>query len=209
MLGSSQQLDLRRGVLTRVSRYRDAAGRTTRVTARSFVHLAQEHLAVLETTVEAEDWSGLVAVRSGIDGRVANRNVAEYRLLAAQHLEPAATRQVDSQTVLLDMVTSQSLVHIAMAARTRLLAGALDAGAGAVAAVERRLLDGDPAYVGHELVLALRPGQPVTVEKVVAVAATSRDPALSSAELSATAMVGRASAADELLRSHEAAWEQL
>ncbi len=202
MLSSSQQLDLRRGVLTRVSRYRDAAGRTTRVTARSFVHLAQEHLAVLETTVEAEDWSGLLAVRSGIDGRVANRNVAEYRLLAGRHLEPVAARQVDPDIVLLEMVTSQSQVHIAMAARTRLPAG--DASAG----VERRLLDDDPAYVGHELMLELRAGLPVTIEKVVAVS-TSRDRAVSSAALSAAARAARAPAAAELLRSHEAAWEQL
>ena len=204
MLSSSQQLDLRRGVLTRVCRYRDLAGRTTAVTSRSLVHLTQQRLAVLEITVEAEDWSGPVVVRSGIDGRVANRNVAEYRLLADRHLEPVGARQVDSHTVVLEVVTSQSRVHIAMAARTRLVAGVPDP----VADVERRLLDGDPAYVGQEFVLALRAGRPVTIEKVVAVA-TSRDRAVSSAGLSAAAAVARAPAAIDLLHSHELAWERL
>ncbi len=207
MLSCSQQLDVRHGVLTRMARYRDGAGRTTRLTSRSLVHLTQEHLAVLETTVEAENWSGPVTVRCGIDGRVANRNVAEYRLLADRHLEPVAARQVDPETVLLDMVTSQSRVHIAMAARTR-LASASDAEADAVPEAKRRLLDEDPAYVGQEFVLALRARRPVTVEKVVAVA-TSRDPALSGAALSAAARVLRAPAASELVRSHEAAWERL
>ena len=92
------------------------------MTSTSLVHLVQQHLAVLETTVEAEDWSGPLVVRSGIDGRVANRNVAADRLLANRHLEPVAALQVDPETVLLDVVTSQSRVHIAMASRTRLQA---------------------------------------------------------------------------------------
>ncbi|WP_218592488.1 glycoside hydrolase family 65 protein [Pseudonocardia oceani] len=205
LLSCSQQLDLRRGVHTRVSRFRDAQGRTTLVTSRSFLHLAQVHLAVLETTVEAQDWSGPLAVRCGVDGRVTNRNVAEYRLLADRHLQPVAARQVDPETVLLEMVTSQSRVHIAMAARTRLRP---DPDTGTDGMVDRRLLDDDPAYVGHELTLELTQGRPVTVEKVVAVA-TSRDPALAGVALSATARVARAPSAGELLRSHEAAWERL
>ena len=199
MLSCARQLDLRRGVLTCVSRFRDTEGRTTLVTSRSFLHLAQVHLAVLETTVEALDWSGPLVVRCGVDGRVANRNVAEYRLLAAQHLEPVAARQVDPETVLLEMVTSQSRVRIAMAARARVRPGPQ---------MVRRLLDGDPAYIGHELTLELTAGLPVTVEKVVAVA-TSRDPALSGASLSVAARVARAPAALDLLRTHEAAWERL
>lgn len=200
MLSATQQLDLRRGVLTRVWRFRDAAGHTTRVSTTSLVHLVQQHLAVLETTVEAEDWSGPLVARSGIDGRVTNRNVAEDRLLANRHLEPVVALEVDYETVLLDMVTSQSRVHIAMAARTRLGYGVPD--------VDRRLLDEDPAYVGQEFVLTLRAGQPVRIEKVVAVA-TSRDPALSSPVLAAKDGVARAPTAAALRRTHEAAWERL
>ena len=141
------------------------------MTSTSLVHLVHLHLAVLETTVEAEDWSGPLVFRSGIEGRVANRNVAADRFLADRHLEPVAALEVDRETVLLDVVTRQSRVHIAMASRTRVTVG--DAG---VVEVERRLLHDDPAYVGREYVLELRAGQPVTIEKVVAVA-TSRDPA--------------------------------
>ncbi|KDE97149.1 beta-phosphoglucomutase [Mycolicibacterium aromaticivorans JS19b1 = JCM 16368] len=202
MLSSWQQLDLRRGLLTRVFRYRDTAGRTTRVTHRSFVHLMQTNLGVLETTVEAEDWSGRIIVRSGIDGRIANRNVAEYRLLAHEHLLPVAAREIDPESVLLDAVTSQSGVHIAMAARTRVM----DAAQNSDTDAKRQVID-QPGYIGHELVLAVRAGQPVTVEKVVAVA-TSRDRAVSTAALSAAARVRRAPSAQELLSTHEASWSQ-
>lgn len=205
MLSDTQQLDLRRGVLTRACRYRDADGRTTLVTTRSFVHMASKHLAVLEVTVEAEDWSGPISIRCGIDGRVANRNVAEYQLLADEHLLPVAGRQIDPETVVLEVVTSQSQVHIAVAARTRLHAEDPNADADVDAV---RVIEDDAGYIGQELVLALRAGHPVTVEKVAAVA-TSRDRALSSAALSAAAKVARAPSSDELLASHEAAWQRL
>ena len=57
--------------------YRDAAGRSTRVSlALAGAPQAACISRCCETTVEAEDWSGPLVVRSGIDGRVANRNVA-------------------------------------------------------------------------------------------------------------------------------------
>src|SRR5699024_7309886 len=64
MLSHHQDLDLRRGVLTRTNRYRDTAGRTTRVTSRQFQSLVEPRVAAMEVTLEAEDWSGAVTVRS-------------------------------------------------------------------------------------------------------------------------------------------------
>lgn len=49
------ELDLRRGVLLRDLRVRDAAGRTTRVQSRRLVSMASPHLAALETSITAED----------------------------------------------------------------------------------------------------------------------------------------------------------
>ena len=81
----------------------DESGHTTRVTSTSLVHLVQQHLAVLETTVVAEDWSGPLVVRSGIDGRVANRNVAADRLLAERLMLPddaaASVRAAEAGTL--------------------------------------------------------------------------------------------------------------
>lgn len=213
LISSFQQLDLRRGVLTRVCRYRDEIGRTTTVSSRSLVHLVRRHLAMLETTVEAEDWAGPMQVRSGIEGRVANRNVTEDQQLSAVHLQPVGVRQVDVDTVLLDVVTSQSQVHIAMAARTRLRRGdhrvkRVEDTEDRHFDVERRLLDEHLGYVGQEFVLMLQAGKPVTIEKVVAVT-TSRDPAISTAALSAAASLARAPSADDLVASHEAAWERM
>ena len=53
-------LDLRTGVLTRRTRFRDEAGRETALAQRRLVHMRDPHLAGLETTIVAENWSGSV-----------------------------------------------------------------------------------------------------------------------------------------------------
>ncbi|HYT25129.1 MAG TPA: glycoside hydrolase family 65 protein, partial [Actinomycetota bacterium] len=87
LLGHRHELDLRAGLLLRELRWRDGRGRVTRCTQRRFVHMADPHLAGLETTFVAENWSGTLEVRSGLDGRVVNAGVARYRDLANRHLD--------------------------------------------------------------------------------------------------------------------------
>src|SRR5690606_28197595 len=60
-------LDLRQGVLTRSFLVEDDKGRRTRVTERRFVHMRHFHLAGLETTICAENWSGRLDVSTAID----------------------------------------------------------------------------------------------------------------------------------------------
>jgi beta-phosphoglucomutase family hydrolase len=202
LLSYRQELDLRRGLLTRVIRFADDAGRTTRVTSRRFVSQAASHVAVLESTFEAEDWSGPLVVRSALDGRVANRNVAAYRLLADTHLTPTAAAEIDAETVLLEMETTQSGVHIAMAARTRAFEGARPL------APARRFLRDDAGWVAHEFELHLAPGHPVRVEKVVIVN-TSRDRAIVSPARAVTTWMQRLADPARLLRAHEREWQIL
>src|SRR5512132_1068725 len=84
------ELDLRQGTLTRYLRWQDPDGRRTSVVQRRLVSLKDQHLAALETTFEAENWSGTVLVRSGLDGRVVNAGVKRYRGLNGQHLQVLA-----------------------------------------------------------------------------------------------------------------------
>ena len=81
------ELDLRRGVLTRQLRWQEPDGRRTRMVQRRFVSMKDPHLAGLETTFTAENWSGTLNVRSGVDGRITNSGVKRYHGLASRHLE--------------------------------------------------------------------------------------------------------------------------
>src|SRR4029453_2566268 len=117
------ELDLRQGTLTRYLRWQDPDGRRTSVVQRRLVSMKDQHLAGLETTFTAENWSGTLAVRSGLDGRVVNAGVKRYRDLNGRHLEVLHAGEVDAEAIELQVETNQSHGRVARAPRTRLLAG--------------------------------------------------------------------------------------
>ncbi|HEU4897290.1 MAG TPA: HAD-IA family hydrolase [Actinomycetota bacterium] len=195
------ELDMRRGTLTRSLRFQDPDGRRTQVTQRRFVSMKDQHLAGLETTFVAENWSGTIQVRSGLDGRVVNAGVKRYRDLNGRHLAVLHAGAADGETVELQAETIRSHVRVALAARTRLLRD------GQVADADRRLVS-EPGFVAHELAVELEEGRPATVEKVVALY-TSRDRAISESLLDARQAAQGAAGFAELLARHEGTWSIL
>ena len=165
------RLEMDRGVLSRRSRLRDADGRVVVVTQRRFVSMRDPHLAGLETTLVAENWSGRLEVRSGVDGRVRNDGVARYAELSSQHLVPLCGDQSSDEVVCLQMETSQSHIRLALAARTRVFMGGL------LLRVEPRAVI-EPGFVALDLAVDVREGHEVVVEKVAALF-TSRDAGIS------------------------------
>lgn len=202
MISHHQELDLKRGILMRTTRYRDQAGRTTCIISRQFQSLAHPHLAVLETTLEAEDWSGDVQAVSGINGAVTNRNCAADSHVEGEHLVAGGGSRIDHETILWESRTRQSGISIAMALRTRLL------GATGEPVPGRRQFLGGAARVAGSLTFTVAAGKPITIEKTVA-AATSHDRAFSTAALAAVAMIRRAPRAEVLRWAHMRAWAQL
>ncbi|MBE0476066.1 MAG: glycoside hydrolase family 65 protein [Coriobacteriia bacterium] len=196
-----QEFDVLRGLLTRRVRFRDGSGRTTRLAQRRFAHMRKPHLAGLETVLLAEDWSGRITVRSGIDGRVTNAGVERYRALASEHLEPVGEGEADAETVWLAVRTTQSQLRVAEAARVRVWRD------GEQDVVERRLVR-EGAYVAHEFDLELESRRSVSVQKVASIY-TSRDLAVSEPVLDAREAVRRAGGFEGLLRSHSLAWDHL
>src|SRR5919197_2376067 len=195
------ELDLRQGFLTRWLRWQDAEGRRTSMVQRRLVSMKDEHLAGLETTFTAENWSGTVEVRSGLDGRVVNAGVKRYRDLNGRHLAVLDQAEVNKDTVDIQAETTQSHVRVALAARTRLLRDGRPAEAG------RRLVS-EPGFVAHELSFQLEQGRPATVEKLVALY-TSRDRAVSESREDARLVVAGAGDLQGLLARHEGAWDSL
>jgi trehalose/maltose hydrolase-like predicted phosphorylase len=195
-----QELDMRRGVLTRLLRVRDDAGRTTRVTQRRIVSMDDPHVAALETTILPEDWSGRLEVRSALDGQVGNMGVARYRALNGRHLEPVAVGEAGDkagdEVIWLQSRTVSSRIEIAVAARTRVTTGAVAA----------RELQREPGWICHNLLIDVTEGTPVTVEKIAALF-TSHDRAIMECGDAARTRVARAPAFDALLERHTLAWD--
>jgi trehalose/maltose hydrolase-like predicted phosphorylase/beta-phosphoglucomutase-like phosphatase (HAD superfamily) len=195
------ELDLRQGILTRRLRFKDPEGRRTTVLQRRLVSMKDQHLAGLETIFEAENWSGPMQVRSGLDGRVVNAGVKRYRDLNGRHLQVLAQGEADAETLELQAETNQSHVRVALAARTRLLRD------GQAVQAERRLVE-EPGFVVHELTVELEQGRSATVEKVVALY-TSRDRAISESLLDARRAAQAAAGFEELLARHAGEWSIL
>ncbi len=201
ILAYRQELDLKVGVLRRELRVRDRHGRETALASRRLVSMAAPHLAAIEWRLTAENWSGGVEIRSALDGRVINAGVERYRQLDGKHLVPLSTGEIGADAVSLGARTRQSYLRIAEAARTQLFRG--DAPIDCT-----RWTEHEDGYVAQTLSFELAEGQPVTVEKVVALY-TSRDRAISEPALAAAEALREAGRFDALLERHALAWAQL
>ncbi len=205
VLEHSLELDLHQGTLTRHLRWQDPDGRRTAMTQRRLVSMQDEHLAGLATTFTAENWSGTLEVRSGLDGRVVNAGVKRYRDLNGHHLEVLHAAEAGDDTVELQAETNQSHIRVALAARTRVWQdGQAD---GQAAPADRRLV-AEPGFVAHDLTLDVEQDRPATVEKIVALY-TGRDRAISESLLDAREAAQTAVGFDELLARHAGAWTSL
>lgn len=196
-----KELDMRRGILTRTFTVTDDQGRRTHVRQRRVVSMADPYLAGLETTFEAENWSGPLVVRSGIDGRVANTGVKRYVGLGDQHLRPAEIERVGDDAVLLTTRTVQSGVRVAVAVRHHVVVDEQHRSTELTP-----VTDGD--FVGHEITLRLEPGQRVGVEKLAALY-TGHDPAISDPSGEARDKVECAPDFASLAERHVVSWKHL
>jgi trehalose/maltose hydrolase-like predicted phosphorylase len=201
VLDYCQELELRRALLTRRLRFRDAYDHVTTLHTRRFVSMAHPNGAGIEWTLTAENWSGRVEVVSAIDGRVTNRGVERYQELEGRHLEPVSPRTFGPEVIGLKVQTRQSDVYISQAARTRVFA------AERAVPVERSLYQTDD-YVQQLLAIDLRQGAPVRIEKMVALS-ISRDTATGDTLTKAGAAARRRPNFQHALERHASAWEEL
>ena len=200
VVSERRELDLRRAVLTRNATVVDELGRRMLVRQRRLVSMARPHLAALETTLTALGWRGTVEVASAIDTSVVNGNVADDAALANRHLRTLDVVAEAGGCLLAEVETVQSHVRIATASRltTR--------GPGAMHPRVTRSADAPPA---HLVEVDLVDGQPVTIDKTVAVF-TSRDPAIASAGAAAVRELDAAgSGLVDLMPGHTEVWAGL
>ncbi len=201
LLSYSQSLDLKRGELFRKFHYREKGGSEFRVAQRRFVSMAEPHLAGLEVTVQPLNWSGKLRFRTDLDGRVVNGNVERYKDLDREHLDPVSTSSLDEETVCLEMITNQSQIRIAEAARVRVFKNK------EMIRPDRELVE-EPKLIGWEFDVEVEEGDAITVEKMVTLF-TSLDHAISSPAGEACNILRRLDRFEDHLTMHVLAWGRL
>lgn len=195
-----QELNVKRGVLRRTLRFRDKQGRETSLASRRLVNMDKQHLAAIEWTLTAKNWSGTVQVRSALDGRVTNWGVKRYRELDGRHLEPIESGRAGNDGIYLLVQTSQSRIQVAEAARTHLYQD------GEEIPAKRRILH-KKGYAQEDLTFDIAREDPVRIEKVVSFY-SSRDDGISEPCIEAKTAIVRAGTFSDLLRGHMLLWDQ-
>ena len=198
LLDYRQELDLRRGLLLRTVRFEDASGRRTLLQEQRLVSMSDKHLGALEVKITPENWSGLVTIRSGIDGRIVNAGAKLYQKFNGKHVEPLVADTVGNDGVYLLVRTSQSDIRIAQVARTQTFLNG-------VLLETRRTAIKEPGYVGQEFAVDLVHGQTLSTEKLVFLY-TSRDYAISECGSEAHKAMARAGRFEAAQRNHTLIW---
>ena len=201
ILSYRQELDMKKGLLLRTVRFRDEKKHITTVKSRRLVHMGNPHYAAQETTLTAENWTGRIEIRSALDGRVVNAGVDRYKALNSKHLVPLESKELDEESIYLEMRTKQSKVRIAQAARTRVLQN------GHALNLKRTTVR-EASYIAQLFAVEVQQGGTVSVEKVVTLF-TSKDRGISDCSLSAREVLAQAGSFEDLLESHAIAWEHL
>ncbi|GAA4330666.1 glycosyl hydrolase family 65 protein [Pigmentiphaga soli] len=190
-------LFLRDGLAVRELRYRDAAGRTTRLREERLVSMDDRHLAASRIELLPEDWSGEIEVLCCIDAGVVNRGVRRFRPYNPRHLSLVDSDADGRGTVRVLVRTRRSGIEVAMA--TRCLA---DAGAVLARHPYRREL-----RIGERLLCRVAQGQPLGLGKVAAIA-SSRECGGECGQV-ALGKLARAPDFGALRQAHARAWAAL
>ncbi|GGM33894.1 family 65 glycosyl hydrolase [Micromonospora sonchi] len=198
LLHEHRALDLRCGLYLRELLVLDPAGRRTRIRQRRLVSMAAPHLAALETTLVAENWSGPLEIRSGIDGGVRNTNSPAEAATSRRHLTGIGSGVDGPDVIWLTATTTGAGHRVAAAARATLTGGE--------GASRRRA--GGTEDVAQVVTLDANTGEQLVVEKTAAVF-SSRDAAVDEPLAAARDEVRRAGSFTRLLAEHTAAWRDL
>lgn len=196
-------LYIRSGILYRTIRFRDQKGRETIMLQQSFVHADQMHKAGLKVIITALNWDGKIEVCSAIDGSVTNKGVKRYQGLGHQNLELVKAKHLDNNHMALKVITNQSRVGIAMAAKTEFYFDEKKL------TLESKAVDKKEGYLSRHFNVNLKKGMDLTIEKLVSVY-TSKDTGITECLMeSEHAIKEQHERFDDLIKSHITSWQLL
>jgi beta-phosphoglucomutase family hydrolase len=200
ILSYRQNLSLRNGLMEREIVIQDNLGRITSISSSRFVSMDDPHRCALKFTLKPVNYSGEVEFRSGIDGRIQNKNVARYTELTSDHLEHVEGFSED-QIILLHVRTNVSHYDIVTGTKTRILSH------GKPAVIERSILS-ENRYIGEVFTIQLSPNKSCTIEKLASIH-TSLDPKCSNPVKAAKLSLESEDSFDSLFKAHSKAWEKI
>jgi len=197
-----QQLDMRRGVLSRYMRTQNKRGQITRIETNRIVCMDNPHYSAIQYIIMPENYNDWITVRSLLDGAVLNTGVERYRQLNSKHLELLTLGSFARNGVYLSVATNQSRIEIAEASKLRLFVGEKKK------TPYFKLVTKNKAAMGQEFKFYARQGISYTIEKTVSIY-TSKDVGVSDPIMEAIDSLRKIPRFISFLRSHEKKWKEL
>jgi len=197
-----QQLDMKRGILTRDVRVQNRKGRITRIQTKRLVHMSHPHYGAIQYIITPQNYSDWITVRHLLDGVVLNSGVARYRQLNSQHLELSALGSFARNGVYLSVITNQSRIEIAYSAGLRFFSGDKEK------SPSFKLVTKNKMAIGQQFKFYARQGVDHRVEKIVSLY-TSRDEDITDPIMGAVDALKKPLLFNDLFQSHQLAWEKL
>jgi kojibiose phosphorylase len=190
ILSYRRQLDVRRGVLSRVVRWRSGSGYTVDIHFERFASLADQHVVALRCQVTPLDFEGTIEVQAGINGYPDNQGVMHWEWLNQGDI----TTDEGNRATWLHVRTRNSGIELGMAKRLTVSDGA---------SVRVTGCQGYPALAAS---IPVQSGQTVTVEKVVSVFTSREEKVPAQAAQDKLRQLPNYAT---LLSAHEAAWNEV
>ncbi|NER35957.1 MAG: beta-phosphoglucomutase [Oscillatoria sp. SIO1A7] len=193
ILSYQRQLDLRQGLLDRLVRWRSPAGHTIDLHFQRFASLADRHWLAHSIELTPLNFQGSVEIQASINGYPENQGVMHWQWVNQGEMKHKGGRP---QGVWLHLRTRSSGIDLGMASSIA-VNGAQDP------EIQFKGCEGHPTLAAT---FSVRPGQTVSLEKIVAVF-TSRensDPARAAREA-----LQQQPSYSTLRSNHEAAWANI
>lgn len=201
ILAYHQTLCLQQGVLKRQIRFKDDSGRITQITFSRFISMANQHIAALQFTLQAENWSGKIILKTGLDGAVLNAGVERYSNLNNKHLEPVTISLHTDGAIYLKMRTTQSNILITELAKQQFYKNQQ-----LIKVLPKTKKNKSTIYQYYEI--EIKKQESISLEKIV-IFMTSKDRAISEPLHDAKLLIKQNKKYEELLVDHVKKWKYL
>lgn len=192
-------LNMKKGMLSRRTRWQDALGNITLIEEHRLVSMASPHCGAISYSLTPENYSGKITLRSGIDGSVINGGVDRYKQLSSKHLEPLTHGAFGDDGIYLQVKTNQSNIQITEAIRTLIFRGAKRI------KPKNSVITYGRQKIFQECSLSIEKRQKLTVEKLVSIY-TSRDHGVADDCMIAQESVRSLENFNALYKPHQAQW---
>jgi beta-phosphoglucomutase family hydrolase len=193
-------MDFRTGLLRKEVVVKDGSGRETLIESSRLASMSDPHIAAIKYCISPLNYTDKISIKSGLDGEIVNAGVERYRALNSKHLMPVMVGGEGNLSFLLSK-TNQSGIEIAEVAKLQVL---ID-GQKIATNVE---IEKAPASIWSTIRLNAKQGQPICLEKLVAIYTSKTDDVEHPLE-EAQATLEAVTSFDEILESTTSSWDTI